>query len=252
MAFARAVASRKPSEGKRMARALAVSATFTTLLLIVFLSIIPSARVLAADAPAVTSLSVTSGPTVGGVTVVITGTGFTGLSGASAVSFGGSRRHQLHGSVRHADRPRSRRPTAPAKVDVIVTAAGGASAEHGCGRLHLHDALRPDRFPADLGGHLGRVLDLSGLEGQLRPFGQQRRLGHHHVQRHAPRLDRHERHHHRASPTCTWTMCSSTTIDLSNAVAVYQQNVWSTGTVGDGTAQGEDRAQRRPAPRAST
>lgn len=42
-----------------------------------------------ADAPSITGLSVHSGSTAGGTTVVITGTGFNGVAGADAVTFGG-------------------------------------------------------------------------------------------------------------------------------------------------------------------
>ena len=56
-------------------------------LVAVLVLLLPGAA-LAATPPAVTSLAPSSGPTVGGATVVIKGTGFTGVSGASAVLFG--------------------------------------------------------------------------------------------------------------------------------------------------------------------
>ena len=53
-----------------------------------------------APAPTVTGASPNAGPTAGGTTVAITGTGFTG---ATAVTFGGTAGDGLHGQQRHPD-----------------------------------------------------------------------------------------------------------------------------------------------------
>ncbi len=76
--------------------------------------------------PAVTTVAPASGPTSGGTSVVITGSGFLGLSGVSAVTFGG-----VNSTNYVVNSPTKITATAPAHtagvVDVVVTAAGGAS-----------------------------------------------------------------------------------------------------------------------------
>jgi lipoprotein-anchoring transpeptidase ErfK/SrfK len=77
--------------------------------------------------PTITSVTPSSGPTAGGATVVIKGTGFTGLSGASAVLFGSTpaasytvdSATQITAITAGHD---------SGKVDISVTAAGGTSA----------------------------------------------------------------------------------------------------------------------------
>ncbi len=76
--------------------------------------------------PTITSVSPTSGLTSGGTSVVITGSGFLGMSGASAVKFGG-----VSAASYRVGSPTSITAVAPAnaagKVDIVVTAAGGSS-----------------------------------------------------------------------------------------------------------------------------
>ncbi len=78
-------------------------------------------------APAITGLDPTSGPTAGGTTVVITGTGFLGLSGAGAVTFGG-----INATSYTVDSATKITATTPAhaagSVRVKVTSAYGVSA----------------------------------------------------------------------------------------------------------------------------
>jgi hypothetical protein len=78
-------------------------------------------------APTVTGVSPKSGPASGGTSVIITGTGFIGLSGAAAVAFGGTNATSY--TVNSATQITA---TAPARaagtVDVVVTATGGRSA----------------------------------------------------------------------------------------------------------------------------
>jgi hypothetical protein len=75
-------------------------------------------------APTVTNVSPNSGPTGGGTSVTITGTGFTG---ASAVNFGGTA-----ATTFHVDNDGQITATSPAEsagtVDVTVTTTGGTSA----------------------------------------------------------------------------------------------------------------------------
>jgi hypothetical protein len=77
--------------------------------------------------PTITSINPTSGSTTGGTSVVITGTGFAGLVGPTAVTFGGA-----NATTYHVDSSTQITAASPAgvagTVDVVVTAAGGTSA----------------------------------------------------------------------------------------------------------------------------
>ena len=77
-------------------------------------------------APTITSVSPDSSSTAGGTSVTIRGTDFIGLSGASAVTFGG-----LPATSYTVDSPTQIRATAPAqvegRVDIQITATGGDS-----------------------------------------------------------------------------------------------------------------------------
>ncbi len=55
-----------------------------------------------APVPTITEISPAAGPIDGGTTVVIKGTGFIGLTGSGAVTFGGGNA-RLHGRLRHQD-----------------------------------------------------------------------------------------------------------------------------------------------------
>ncbi len=76
--------------------------------------------------PTVTALSPTAGPTAGGTSVTITGTNFSGLSGAAAVRFG-----TTNATSYTVNSPTSITATAPAGTgtqNVTVTTPGGTSA----------------------------------------------------------------------------------------------------------------------------
>src|SRR5262249_3889983 len=74
--------------------------------------------------PTVTAISPTSGPTAGGTSVTITGTGFTG---ATAVTFGGTAAGSF--TVNSDTQVTALGPAhAAGTVDIIVTAPGGTSA----------------------------------------------------------------------------------------------------------------------------
>ncbi len=75
------------------------------------------------DAPAVTSISPTSGPGGGGTAVTITGTGF---SGATAVTFGATAATSF--TVDSATQITATSPTGTGTVDVRATTPGGTSA----------------------------------------------------------------------------------------------------------------------------
>ncbi|MFC7379211.1 IPT/TIG domain-containing protein [Brevundimonas sp. GCM10030266] len=77
--------------------------------------------------PTVTAIAPQAGPTAGGTSVVITGTGFSGLSGASAVRFGSANATQY--TVNSATQITAVAPAnAPGVYDVRVTTPGGTSA----------------------------------------------------------------------------------------------------------------------------
>jgi lipoprotein-anchoring transpeptidase ErfK/SrfK len=232
VAPAGAVACEKLSWGTRMIRALGGRAAFAALMVVFLLVLMPSAAALAADAPTITGLSVASGPTVGGTTVVITGTGFSGLSGASAVSFGGT---DAAGYVVLSETQIS--AVIPAHtsgtVDISVIAAGGPSANTAADDFTF--MTRYDQSDSRL-AFTGTWAGFSAPSAWKGSYSRSATAG--------------------ASITFTfsgtrldWIAMKGTTtgiadvylddvfsqtIDLSNATAVYQQNVWSTGTVTDG------------------
>ena len=123
-----ALTSGGPAWSRWVARtSVGSAAALFVILLVLILS--PSAA-FAADAPTVTGLSIDSGPAAGGATVIITGTGFTGLSGTAAVSFGGT-----DAASYTVDSPTQITAVTPVhavgKVDVLVTAEGLTSANTG-------------------------------------------------------------------------------------------------------------------------
>jgi hypothetical protein len=77
-------------------------------------------------APVITSLNPTLGPTVGGTTVVITGSGFTGVTGPNGVKFGA-----LNATSYTVDSDTQITAIAPAHaveiIDVVVTSLAGSS-----------------------------------------------------------------------------------------------------------------------------
>ncbi|MEH3053791.1 MAG: IPT/TIG domain-containing protein, partial [Patulibacter minatonensis] len=76
--------------------------------------------------PTVTSVSPGSGPEVGGTSVTISGTNFIGVSGASAVQFGGSNASSY--TVVNATTITATAPAGTGTADVRVTGTGGTSA----------------------------------------------------------------------------------------------------------------------------
>ena len=81
-------------------------------------------------APAVTSISLSSGSAAGGDAVVITGTGFTG---ATAVKFGAT--DAAHFTVDSATRITASAPAGTGVQDITVTTAGGTSATSSADRF---------------------------------------------------------------------------------------------------------------------
>lgn len=98
-------------------------------------------EVVTGSPPTVASLSVTSGPLIGGTTTVLTGTNYTGVSGPSAVMFGGT-----NASSYVVNSTTQITAVSPAHssgvVNVTVTAAGGTSAA-GAGNQFTYVATPP-------------------------------------------------------------------------------------------------------------
>ena len=90
-------------------------------------SCVDAGSVQTVPAPTVTLINPTSGPTAGGTSVTITGTNFTGASGATAVKFGSTNAASY--TVNSATQITASSPPGSAGiVDITVTTAGGTSA----------------------------------------------------------------------------------------------------------------------------
>ena len=89
-----------------------------------------------APVPAVTSLSPANGPAGGETEVVITGSGFTGATGAAAVKFGGT--NALSYTVDNDGQITATSPAGTSKVDVTVTTPGGTSSTAGTGNDYTY------------------------------------------------------------------------------------------------------------------
>jgi peptidoglycan hydrolase-like protein with peptidoglycan-binding domain len=188
---------------------------------------------LAADTPTITSITPAVGWPSGGDTAVITGTGFVGLSGASAVTFGG-----VDATSYTVDSGTKIIAVTPARaagtVRVQVTAAGGSTAD-----TAADDFAYVNRYD-DTDAHLvyaGSWAPFTRSSAWQGAYDRANTSG--------------------ASVTMTfagtrldWIAMTGTTtgkadvyldgvwkqtVDLSHSTALYQQRVWSTGTVSNGT-----------------
>jgi hypothetical protein len=195
-------------------------------------ALLPSGIALAADVSAISGLAPQAGLSSGGDSVVITGTGFIGLSGASAVTFGGV---DAPGYTVDSDTQITAvtPPHVAGTVQVTVTGAGGTSVD-----TVADDFTFLDRY--DQGD--SRII----YSGTWATFGKTVAWGGAYKRANASG----------ASVTVTfagtrldWIAMKGTTtgladvyldgvfqttVDLANSVAVYQQKVWSTGTVPSG------------------
>ena len=183
--------------------------------------------------PTVTSVAPSSGPTAGGATVVIKGTGFSGLSGASAVMFGSTPAASY--TVNSATQITAVTPAAGSgEVDISVTAAGGTSSTTAADSYTF--MVRYDQSDSHF-AYSGTWSDYSKTVAWKGSYSRSRTAG--------------------ASVTVTfvgtrldWIAMKGTTtgkadvylddalqttIDLANATAVYQQDVWSTHDLPSGT-----------------
>ena len=232
MTSASAVASVRSWLCRSALRRLAGPAALAALTLIALLVLVPAGSALAAPPPAITAVAPSSGPATGGTSVVITGTGFTGLSGPSAVSFGGTN-------------------AAKYKVD-SETQITAVTPAHGSGTVHVTvtaAGVTSSETPADLFTFMTRVDQTDsrfGYSGTWAPFstasawkgsyGRSSTSGASvAITFNGTRLD--------------WIAMKGTTtgiadvylddvfkkkIDLANTTAIYQQMVWSTGELSNG------------------
>ena len=114
-------------------------------------------------APAITSISPTAGPLVGGTTVTING---SNLTGATAVTFGGSAASGF--TVDSASKITATAPAGTGTVDVLVTTAGGTSAIAGADKftyaaVPVVSGISPTAGP--LGGGTTVTINGSNLTG---------------------------------------------------------------------------------------
>jgi hypothetical protein len=183
-------------------------------------------------APTVTKVSPDSSPTAGGASVTISGTDFIGLSGASAVTFGG-----VPATSYTVDSPTQITAIAPASaegvVDVQVTAASGSSENTTAddfAYLTRYDQL--DYHLSYLGSWepLSKTLAWKGIYKRTATKGASVTIAFL-----GERLD--------------WIAARGTsmgkadvyvdgvfreTVNLSRSTAMYRQNVWSTGFLPNG------------------
>ena len=154
--------------------------------------------------PTISSLSPNSGPAAGGNSVVINGTGFTELSGASAVTFGGTNAASYAVNAAKTQITAVAPAHALGVVDVVVTTAGGpnsntandnytyavVAARYEQTDAHIVYSAGWSTYPAPPATRprFGR---------QLHPSECEYLLGHDLLQRQSPRLDRNEGDDHR-------------------------------------------------------
>lgn len=187
----------------------------------------------APGSPTITTVTPSSGPTAGGATVVIRGTGFSGLSGASAVLFGSTPAASY--TVNSATQITAVTPAHDSgEVDISVSAAGGTSATSAAGSYAFmvrYDQTDSRFVSSGTWAPYAKTAAWNGSYGRSRTSG--------------------------ASVTITfvgtrldWIAMKGTTtgkadvyvddvlkktIDLAASTAVYQQNVWSTDDLPSGT-----------------
>jgi len=232
VAPASAVVSAECWWGKPVVRRLAGPLTLAALTLAALLVLVPAGAALAAAPPAITAVAPSSGPTTGGTTVLITGTGFKGLSGTSAVSFGGTDAASY--TVTSETQITVVTPAhGSGAVHVTVTAAGVPSSNTSADSFTF--MTRYDQTDSRF-GYSGTWAQFSTASAWKGSYGRASTSG--------------------ASVTITfsgtrldWIAMKGTTtgiadvylddvrkktIDLANPTAVYQQNVWSTGDLTSG------------------
>jgi beta-N-acetylhexosaminidase len=187
--------------------------------------------------PTITGLDPAGGNVAGGMSVVISGSGFTGLSGASAVTFGGTNATSY--VVNSATKITAVAPAhAEGAVQVQVTAAGGATADTAADDYTYTTAPATTRYE-QTDPHIaysGAWTAFSTASASAGAYARANTSG--------------------SSVTITfngtslaWIAMKGTTtgkadvtldghaagtVDLANSVAIYQQNVWSTGTLSEG------------------
>ena len=233
MASASVVPCGERRESSRLAtRKLVWTMALATLACVALLVFMAPGVAFAATPPAISGISPDTGSSSGANSVVITGTGFTGLAGASAVSFGGS--NAAGYTVDSETQITAITPAhAAGKVRVLVTAAGGATPDTAADDftfMNRYDqtdsrfsyAPKWDAFTKDsaFDGSYART-NVSNAAVSITFSGQ--------------RLD-----WIAMEGTTTGSAdvyldnVFQTTVNLASPSPIYQQRVWSTGTVASG------------------
>ncbi len=185
--------------------------------------------------PIITSLSPTSGSLVGGTHVTINGSGFTGLSGPSAVTFGG-----LPATTYTVDSSTRITATSPAHdagaVRVQVTAAGGTSVDTAADDFTYQVAPAFTRYDQVNGNIVktGSWYDFSSTASYLGSYGRSATGGASAtIYFNGTRLDWITMRGTTSGIVDFWVDGERVTtgLNLYTSPAVYQQNVWSTGTL---------------------
>jgi beta propeller repeat protein len=183
--------------------------------------------------PEITSIEPAAAPTTGAATVVINGSGFLSLSGAAAVKFGGT-----NATSYTVNSPTKITAVAPAhaagKVDVTVTAVGGASATAGAADdfVYLARYEQADTHFA-YSGTWTVSSSSSASGGSFRFCNATGSVTVSFTGTHLAWIAKTSPVYGKAKVTLDDT--APVTVDLYSAAALYKRPVWNTGTLESGT-----------------
>jgi lipoprotein-anchoring transpeptidase ErfK/SrfK len=230
MASMSILTSAKPSAGRGPLKVVLLAGLALVALLVLLL---PGVA-FAATPPAIASLSASSGPTVGGATVVISGTGFSGVSGASAVLFGSTPAASY--TVDSASQITAVTPAhSSGAVHVTVTGAGGTSAATAADSYTF--MVRYDQTDLNFFAYSGTWNDYPKTAAWHGSYGRSSTASSSvTVTFEGTRLDWIAMKGTTTGKADVYVDdVFQTTVDLARATAVYQQDVWSARDLPNGT-----------------
>jgi hypothetical protein len=223
----------KSSQCRRAGRRSAKVALAVALALIAVLVFVLPDAALAATPPSVASVAPSSGPTVGGATVVIKGTGFTGVSGASAVLFGAASAASY--TVNSDTQITAVTPAhGSGAVHVTVTGTGGTSATSAADSYTF--MVRYDQTDLQFFDYSGTWSAYPKTAAWKGSYGRSNTSGASvTVTFNGTRLDWIAMKGTTTGKAAVYLdNVLQTTVDLASATAIYQQDVWTTHDVSDG------------------